>query len=68
MKCKYCGGKVGFFADFCPSCGKKTIEDTKRECPKCGKKIDENSKYCPKCGTYTHWDYIDMNIGNRTED
>ena len=54
MKCKYCGGKVGFFADFCPSCGKKTIEDTKRE--------------CPKCGTYTHWDYVDVNIRNRTED
>ena len=25
MKCKYCGGKVSFFADYCPSCGKKTI-------------------------------------------
>ncbi len=23
MKCKYCGGKVSFFADYCPSCGKK---------------------------------------------
>ena len=31
MKCKYCGGKVSFFADYCPSCGKKTLEDTKKE-------------------------------------
>ena len=51
MKCKYCGGKVSFFADYCPSCGKKTIEDTKKACVYCGKQIDKNSRFCPKCGT-----------------
>lgn len=71
MKCKYCGGKVSFFADYCPSCGKKTIEDTKKACVYCGKQIDKNSRFCPKCGKdlilTLASDTIDININARED-
>ena len=67
MKCKYCGGKVSFFADYCPSCGKKTIEDTKKACAYCGKQIDKNSRFCPKCGKELIPSTVDMNINARKD-
>lgn len=71
MKCKHCGGKVSFFADYCPSCGKKTIEDTKKACVYCGKQIDKNSRFCPKCGKdlilTLASDTIDININARKD-
>lgn len=71
MKCKYCGGKVSFFADYCPSCGKKTFEDTKKACVYCGKQIDKNSRFCPKCGKdlilTLASDTIDININARKD-
>ena len=67
MKCKYCGGKVSFFADYCPTNKKKTFEDTKKACVYCGKQIDKNSRVCPKCVKELIPSTVDMNINARKD-
>lgn len=36
---------------FCPECGTKKPESTKRFCTNCGKELRESAKFCPECGT-----------------
>ena len=36
--------------NFCPECGTKKPEVTKKFCTNCGKELDVNAKFCPECG------------------
>ena len=36
---------------FCPECGTKKPESSKKFCTNCGKEVKEGTKFCPECGT-----------------
>ena len=36
---------------FCPECGTKKPEVSKKFCTNCGKELKEGAKFCPECGT-----------------
>lgn len=35
---------------FCPNCGSKKPENTKRFCTECGTEVSPTAKFCPNCG------------------
>ena len=49
IKCPNCGADVKANAKFCPECGKK-IEQESKKCPNCGAEVKANAKFCPECG------------------
>lgn len=48
-ECPNCHGKAN--GNFCPECGTKKPENTKKFCTNCGKELNKGSKFCPECGT-----------------
>lgn len=49
--CANCGSKINEGVKFCPECGEKAPEVTKRIfCHNCGAKLNANTKFCPECG------------------
>lgn len=48
-ECPNCHSKAN--GKFCPECGTKKPEDTKKFCTNCGKEIKEGAKFCSECGT-----------------
>ncbi|MBP3502799.1 MAG: SPFH domain-containing protein [Clostridia bacterium] len=48
-ECLNCHSKAN--GKFCPECGTKKPENTKKFCSNCGKEIREGAKFCSECGT-----------------
>lgn len=48
-ECQNCHSKAN--GKFCPECGTKKPENTKKFCTNCGKEIREGAKFCSECGT-----------------
>ncbi len=49
--CPACG-KTGLDGKFCPECGTKKPEVSKKKfCPNCGKELPAGGRFCPECGT-----------------
>ena len=52
--CPTCGASVGKTDKFCPSCGKKLIQEEKKAvkkyCIYCGHEISLSARFCPSCG------------------
>ena len=47
-ECLNCHSKAN--GKFCPECGTKKPESTKRFCSNCGNEVKEGAKFCPECG------------------
>ena len=47
-ECPNCHSKAD--GKFCPECGTKKPESTKRFCSNCGNEVKEGAKFCPECG------------------
>ncbi len=56
LTCPFCHEEISKETIFCPSCGKKVIEEKPPEaqsnvCPSCGEELEEGTLFCPSCGT-----------------
>ncbi|MDO4363864.1 MAG: zinc ribbon domain-containing protein [Clostridia bacterium] len=48
--CKYCGGTINRNGNYCMTCGRSSVDENIRHCPKCGLIIPSDTTFCPRCG------------------
>lgn len=48
--CKYCGGTINQTDNYCLTCGRSSVNENIRHCPKCGFVIPLDTAFCQHCG------------------